>query len=520
MSEQEPTVEQKTGPPSGPDMNFEHNGSKVEVYNLQKILSEQSGRIYDRSDFGGVIQRITLDEEKIALDQETGMALSLTIGLDPFRETPTTYDPIENAIDLGSDKYFDTKPVGGFPGYKDSKYIITKDGLRIVLWYDKINNRVLLSNNLSLENTRTKEKTIESRPHPLNSFDGDKQLESFTRVAVSLIDKIASKRLNRTYKIGERLDNIPPPVKKLGGTAMKQAKDKALPSQPQGKGKPLEQFEDVLSAVDEKVTLSDIGGLEDIKQELQDIALSFAKPEIMEKWGAKRPQGILLYGSPGTGKTMLVEALANEINADLIRVQSSDIYIKWLGDSEAKIKEMFSAFRKLEKPTVVLFDEFDAIVGITEEPTPGGADNARNSVAGIFKQEMNTLAKDNPNILIVATTNQTDKIDPSLIRTGRFDHRLYVPMPDVHGRDQIITGIMSKLMLSRESEDFKIFAEDINAQQLTDQTDGMSGADIAEIFRRISLAKAMQEARTGNSAPISQAEMVGVIQEFKSESFA
>jgi transitional endoplasmic reticulum ATPase len=279
----------------------------------------------------------------------------------------------------------------------------------------------------------------------------------------------------------------------------------------------LERFKDVVFSEDEKVTLNDIGGLESVKKELKDIALSFKHPEIMAKWGAKRPQGVLMYGEPGTGKTMLVEALASEIEAKLLRIQSSDIYIKWLGESESKIKELFTAFRKLDEPTVVLFDEFDAIVGITDDPSPGGADNARNSVAGIFKQEMNNLAKENPNVLIVATTNHQDRIDPSLVRSGRFDHRLYIPMPDDQGREQIITGIIAKLIMTQESEDFKVFADDIDAQSLVRMTDGMSGADIAEIFRRIGLAKAMKEARSGSAGSITQAELSEVIEDFRTE---
>src|SRR5581483_1950264 len=97
-----------------------------------------------------------------------------------------------------------------------------------------------------------------------------------------------------------------------------------------------------------------------------------------------------------------------------------------------------------QRPLVVFFDEFESIVGIANNPSPGGADNARNAVAGIFKQELNTLAKQNQQVLLVAATNDLDRVDPSLVRSGRFDYRIYVPMPDQAARQEIVVNIISK----------------------------------------------------------------------------
>ena len=273
-----------------------------------------------------------------------------------------------------------------------------------------------------------------------------------------------------------------------------------------------------IETTNSELSLDDIGGLEQVKKTLRDIATSFRHHEIMEKWGAKRPQGVLMYGEPGTGKTMLAKALAIEMDAEIWTIQSTDIYEKWLGDSESHMKDIFDRARQHKGRLLIFFDEFDSIVGTTEDPHPGGADNARNAVAGIFKQEMNTFGKDNPNVLIVAATNKLDRIDPALRRSGRFDHTIYVPMPDLGARQQILASMVTESMLRQETGSFKMFKDDLNIIDLAGKTDGMSGADIAEVFRRLGLSRAMQEARTGETQPpISQEEIEQEIRGLKTQ---
>jgi transitional endoplasmic reticulum ATPase len=255
------------------------------------------------------------------------------------------------------------------------------------------------------------------------------------------------------------------------------------------------------------VTLDQVGGLADVVAELRQIAVSFRHPEAMARWGARRPQGILMYGPPGTGKTMLSRALANEIGADFREIRTPEILDKWLGGSERNIKQIFRDARRYRTSTVMLFDEFDSIISYAGS---GGdaASQAINAVAGIFKQEMNDLIEANPNVIVVATTNFPHRVDDSLIRSGRFDVKISVPKPDEASRAEIFRKMIAQLRSVHETPGFTMFADDLDLTELARASHGMTGADIKEILRRVQLSKAMQDARTGGLvAPISQEEL-------------
>jgi transitional endoplasmic reticulum ATPase len=259
------------------------------------------------------------------------------------------------------------------------------------------------------------------------------------------------------------------------------------------------------------VTLDQVGGLTDVVAELRQIAVSFRHPEAMARWGARRPQGILMYGPPGTGKTMLARALANEIGATFKEIRTPEILDKFLGGSERNIKRIFREARRYREPTVMLFDEFDSIISYAGA---GGdaASQAINAVAGIFKQEMNTLIEDNPNVIVVATTNFPQRVDESLIRSGRFDVKISVPRPDEASRTEIFRKMIAELAEEHDGPGFRMFADDLDLAGLAVLSEGMTGADIREVLRRMQLTKAMQEvsreARTSAAvSPISQEEL-------------
>ncbi|MBW6435422.1 ATP-binding protein [Actinoplanes hulinensis] len=267
----------------------------------------------------------------------------------------------------------------------------------------------------------------------------------------------------------------------------------------------------------ETVTLDMVGGLTDVVAELRQIAISFRHPEAMARWGARRPQGILMYGPPGTGKTMLSRALANEIGADFREIRTPEILDKWLGGSERNIKQIFRDARRYRTATVMLFDEFDSIVSYAGA---GGdaASQALNAVAGIFKQEMNDLIEENPNIIVVATTNFPHRVDESLTRSGRFDVKLNIPRPDEASRAEIFRKMIRGLITAHETPGFRMFADDLDLNALAVASTGMTGADIKEVLRRLQLGKAMQEARGGPVTPISQEELITSVRDLRGHS--
>ncbi|MEV4133494.1 ATP-binding protein [Dactylosporangium sp. NPDC049742] len=261
----------------------------------------------------------------------------------------------------------------------------------------------------------------------------------------------------------------------------------------------------------EAVRLDDVGGLDEVVAQFRDVAVSFRHPEVMARWGATRPQGILLYGPPGTGKTMLARALANEIGGELREIRTPEILDKWVGNSEKNIQRIFADARRLDHPTVLLFDEFDSIISYT-----GAAFDAAgqmiNAVAGIFKQEMNTLIEHNPNVIVVATTNFPDRVDASLIRSGRFDLKLAVPPPGPAARADILGKLLRRLIARHEVGGFRLFADDVDVPALAAAATGLTGADFKEALRRAQLDKAMDEARQGRPpSPITQADLLAVI---------
>ncbi|WP_067508505.1 26S protease regulatory subunit [Actinoplanes sp. TFC3] len=261
----------------------------------------------------------------------------------------------------------------------------------------------------------------------------------------------------------------------------------------------------------QQVTLDQVGGLAEIVAELRQIAVSFRHPEAMARWGARRPQGILMYGPPGTGKTMLSRALANEIGADFREIRTPEILDKWLGGSERNIKQIFRDARRYRVPTLILFDEFDSIISYAGA---GGdaASQAINAVAGIFKQEMNDLIEANPNVIVVATTNFPHRVDDSLIRSGRFDVKVSVPKPDDVSRTEIFRKMIAQLAAVHEKDGFTMFTDGLDLAELGRLSHGMTGADIKEVLRRVQLTKAMQDAHTGGMVePISQHDLVASI---------
>ncbi len=218
----------------------------------------------------------------------------------------------------------------------------------------------------------------------------------------------------------------------------------------------------------------DIGGLEDVKEELREaVEWPLKTPEVFQRMGIRPPKGILLFGPPGCGKTMLARAVATESNANFITIKGPEVFSKWVGESEKAIREVFKKGR-MAAPAVIFFDEFDSLV-----PRRGmgyGDSRVTERVISQLLTEMDgVIALED--VVIIAATNRPDIVDPAVLRPGRFDRLIYVPHPDEKARLTI----------------FEIYTEDmpmrkdVDLSNLAAMTRGYSGADIEALCREAAL---------------------------------
>jgi len=218
------------------------------------------------------------------------------------------------------------------------------------------------------------------------------------------------------------------------------------------------------------VSWNDIGGLEEQKQQLKEmIEWPLKHKDLFKDIGIDAPKGILLYGPPGTGKTLLAKAVATESNANFISVKGPEIFNKWVGESEKKIRELFKKARQLA-PSIIFFDEIDAITSTrTSNDMSSGVQN--NVVAQILT-EMDGISnlKD---IVIIGATNRADIIDQAFLRPGRFDIKMYVPLPNIQSREKIFEVYLKTMKIDNK----------ITPKELAKKTEGTSGADIEAIAR-------------------------------------
>ncbi len=213
----------------------------------------------------------------------------------------------------------------------------------------------------------------------------------------------------------------------------------------------------------------DVVGLQDVKRELMEsIEWPLKYPELYTKINAELPKGILLYGPPGTGKTLIARAVASESRANFITVTSSDLLSKWVGESEKALREVFRR-AKQAAPCIIFFDEIEALA-----PVRSAEDNhVSERLVSQLLTELDGLVKLN-GVVVMAATNRPELVDPALLRPGRFDKILYVPLPDLSARSAII-----KLYVNKHPHD-----ENIDYLRLSQLTEGYSGADLKGVVDR------------------------------------
>ncbi|MHB1908055.1 MAG: CDC48 family AAA ATPase [Nitrososphaerales archaeon] len=210
---------------------------------------------------------------------------------------------------------------------------------------------------------------------------------------------------------------------------------------------------------------SDIGGLKDAKQELEEsIEWPLKYRNVFDYAHSRSPKGILLYGPPGTGKTLLAKAVANESEANFISIKGPELLSKWVGESEKGVRDVFHKARQAA-PCVIFMDELDSIV-----PTRGGGTSDSQVTERVISQILTELdgLEELRDIVVIGATNRPDMIDPALLRPGRFDKLLYIPVPDLEARKEIFRIHLDK----------KPIASDVSLDELASKTEGYSGAEI------------------------------------------
>ena len=224
------------------------------------------------------------------------------------------------------------------------------------------------------------------------------------------------------------------------------------------------------------VTWEDIGGLEDVKKNLQEMILyPIEHPDKFHKFGMSPSKGVLFYGPPGCGKTLLAKAVAHECSSNFISIKGPELLTMWFGESEANVREVFDKARGAA-PCVLFFDELDS-VGIARGSSQGDAGGAGDRVLNQLLTEMDGVGS-KKNLFFIGATNRPDILDEALIRPGRLDQLIYIPLPDKPSRVSVIKAVLRKSPI----------APNINMDFLGDLTDGFTGADITELCQRATKA--------------------------------
>jgi transitional endoplasmic reticulum ATPase len=230
------------------------------------------------------------------------------------------------------------------------------------------------------------------------------------------------------------------------------------------------------------VTWKQVGGLEEVKQELKEaVEWPLKYPDVFERLHTKPPKGILLFGPPGTGKTLLAKAVANESECNFIAIKGPELLSKWVGESEKGVREIFRKARQAS-PSIIFFDEIDALV-----PKRGSFEGSSHVTESVVSQILTELdgMEELKNVTILAATNRPDMLDDALLRPGRLERHIYVPAPDVESRRKIF-----EVYLGGETEN--ILAKDVDIDDLVKRTEGYVGADIEALIRETKMA-AMRE---------------------------
>ena len=238
----------------------------------------------------------------------------------------------------------------------------------------------------------------------------------------------------------------------------------------------------MLDGVSNPVRFSDVAGCDEAKQEVQEVVDFLRDPSKYQRLGGHIPRGILLVGSPGTGKTLLAKAIAGEAGVPFFTISGSDFVEMFVGVGAARVRDMFETAKK-NAPCIIFIDEIDA-VGRQRGAGLGGGNDEREQTLNQMLVEMDGFDT-GTNVIVIAATNRPDVLDPALLRPGRFDRQVAVPLPDIRGREQILRVHMRKVPIG----------QDVREDLIARGTPGFSGADLANLVNEAALYAARRNAR-------------------------
>ena len=252
-----------------------------------------------------------------------------------------------------------------------------------------------------------------------------------------------------------------------------------------------------LPAGDKKVTFRDVAGADEEKEELQEIVSFLRAPGKFLDLGAHIPKGVLLVGPPGTGKTLLAKAVAGEANVGFLSISGSDFVEMYVGVGASRVRHLFEEAKK-QAPAIVFIDEIDA-VGRQRGSGLGGGHDEREQTLNQLLVEMDGFTS-NEGVVVLAATNRVDILDPALLRPGRFDRQVYVGLPDIRGREEILA------IHARN----KPLAEDVDLERLAKGTPGFTGADLENLLNEAALLAGRRDLPAVDMATLEEA-MIKVI---------
>jgi transitional endoplasmic reticulum ATPase len=251
-----------------------------------------------------------------------------------------------------------------------------------------------------------------------------------------------------------------------------------------------------------KLRFDDVAGLDDVKEDIRlKMIYPFEHPELAQKFGISPGGGVLLYGPPGTGKTMLAKATAGEIDATFFRISAADVLSKWVGEAEQNLKKLFDAAAD-EKRAIIFIDEIESLIPARRDE---GSSVMQRVVPQILQGMEGFDEKQNSPILFMGATNVPWQLDPAVLRPGRFDEKVYIPLPDLMARRKMLDIYLSKRPL----------ADDVDLDAIARRLEGYSGADIKYICDRAAVVPFLRSVASGQEGDITAVVIEDVLADIR-----